>query len=279
MVWRHAGASDVNGLAAELAFRSFLAFVPFFVVIVTFAGFWTARASLENPVEQAFNLLGESLSPEVVGAVRGVLDAILSSRPGGLLGAAVVATVVLGASAGASVLKGINRAYDLDETRSWWKRWLLGLAIALLAEGVLCVSLALLVGAQIVGHLAAASGEAPGTFWLVASASRWPLAMLVLLLQGALVYRIAPCGDIPWRWVTPGAAVFTAGWIGASAVFNVYADLVGAYTAVFGILGGIVVLLVWFQITAYALLLGAELNAVLTQLGGSKEAVGLIAHR
>ena len=167
-------------------------------------------------------------------------------------------------SAGRSVLKGINRAYDLQETRPWWKRWLLGLAIALLAEGVLALGLAFLVAAQVLGHLAASSPETPGYFWLVSSFSRWPLAVVVLLLQAALVYRIAPCGKAPWRWASSGGAVvFAIGWSCASALFTLYADLVGAYTAVFGALGGIVVLLVWFQVTAYAVLIGAEMNAVL----------------
>jgi membrane protein len=116
----------------------------------------------------------------------------------------------------------------------------------------------------VLGHVAAASPETPGSFWLLASFLRWPFAIVVLLLQAALVYRIAPCGSIPWRWVTPGAFVFAAGWLGASALFTLYADLVGAYAAVFGALGGMVVLLVWFQVSAYALLLGAEMNAGLT---------------
>lgn len=69
---------------------------------------------------------------------------------------------------------------------------------------------------------------------------------------------------MPWRWVTPGALVFAVGWLEASALFTLYADPVGAYTTVFGALGGMVVLLAWFQLTAYALLIGAELNAGLT---------------
>ena len=264
-MWRHAASSDVNGLAAELAFRSFLAFIPFFVLAVSVGGAIGAWAGLQNPAEQAFNLLAEGLSHDVSGAIRAELDQVVATRPTGLLGGAVLATLALGASAGASVLKGINRAYDLDERRPWWKRWVLGLSIALLAEGVLALGLVLLVGAQMLGNMAAASPETPGTFWLAASLSRWPLVMLVLLLQAALVYRIAPCGAIPWRWVTPGAVVFAVGWLGASTLFTLYADFVGAYTAVFGVLGGIVVLLAWFQITAYALLSGAELNAALTR--------------
>ena len=64
--------------------------------------------------------------------------------------------------------------------------------------------------------------------------------------------------------MTPGAVVFAVGWLAASALFTLYADLVGAYAAVFGALGAMVVLLVWFQVTAYTLLIGAEMNAGLT---------------
>src|SRR5215210_7652369 len=86
-LWRHAGSSDINGLAAELAFRSFLAFIPFFVVVVSLGGLVGASARLENPAEQAFDLLAESLSPEVAGAIRSELERVLQSRPGGLLSA------------------------------------------------------------------------------------------------------------------------------------------------------------------------------------------------
>jgi membrane protein len=64
----------------------------------------------------------------------------------------------------------------------------------------------------------------------------------------------------------PVALVFGVGWLCASALFAVYADLVGAYTPVFGVLGGIVVLLVWFPIIAYALIIGAELNTAVRDL-------------
>jgi membrane protein len=111
----------------------------------------------------------------------------------------------------------------------------------------------------------AAGPQAPDWLWLVGSLARWPLIVAVLLLQAGLVYRIAPCGSVAWRWSTPGAVVFAGGWLCASALFNLYADLIGAYAAIFGVLGGVVVLMVWFQITAYALLIGAELNAVLTR--------------
>src|SRR4051794_10568005 len=77
-MWRHAALSDVNGLAAEIALRSFLAFIPFFVVIVTLGGVIGARADLQNPADQAFGLIAESLSPEVSTAIHTELERVLT---------------------------------------------------------------------------------------------------------------------------------------------------------------------------------------------------------
>jgi membrane protein len=267
-VWRHAGSSDVNGLAAELAFRSFLAFIPFFVVVVTSGNWLTAGVQGQNLINRAFELLSESLAPDVAAAISSELNQVVATRPGGVFGGALLAMVLLGMSAGAAVLKGVNRAYNLQEHRSWWTRWLLGLGIALLAECILGAGLTLLGAAQIFGYFAS-TRETPATFWLLAAAARWPLALLVLLLQASFVYRLAPSETIPWRSVLPGAMVFAAGWLVASALFNAYVDMIGVYAPVFGFLGGVVVLLVWFQITAYSLLLGAELNAALARAARS----------
>src|SRR5581483_9322704 len=77
------------------------------------------------------------------------------------------------------------------------------------------------------------------------------------------VYRVAPNSRPPWRFITPGAAIFGVGWLFASTLFVLYVDKAGGYAGTYGFLGGVVVLLLWLQITAYALLLGAELNDLL----------------
>jgi membrane protein len=89
------------------------------------------------------------------------------------------------------------------------------------------------------------------------------LLALVLLLEASVIFRVAPNAKPRWKIVSPGGLVFVGGWLIASALFVLYVDKSGGYAATYGVLGGVVVLLLWLQITAYALLLGAELNDLL----------------
>src|SRR5205807_660235 len=82
-------------------------------------------------------------------------------------------------------------------------------------------------------------------------------------VEASVVYRVAPNSKPPWGLITPGALVFVVGWLLASTLFVLYVDRTGGYAGTYGVLGGVVVLLLWLQLTAYALLLGAELNDLL----------------
>ena len=77
------------------------------------------------------------------------------------------------------------------------------------------------------------------------------------------MFRVAPNSKPSWRFITPGALLFAVGWLLASALFVFYVDKTGSYAGTYGVLGGVVVLLLWLQLTAFALLLGAELNDLL----------------
>jgi membrane protein len=95
----------------------------------------------------------------------------------------------------------------------------------------------------------------------LASFARWPLLLVVLMVEATVVYRVAPDSRLPWRWVTPGAVIFGVGWLGASFLFVAYVKFAGGYASSYGVIGGVVVILLWLQLTMYALLLGAEVNA------------------
>jgi len=89
------------------------------------------------------------------------------------------------------------------------------------------------------------------------------MLVIILLAEAMVVYRVAPNDKPAWRFITPGAVLFAVGWLGASTLFVLYVDKAGGYASTYGFLGGVVVLLLWLQITAYALLMGAELNDLL----------------
>jgi membrane protein len=94
------------------------------------------------------------------------------------------------------------------------------------------------------------------------SLGRWPALAVLMVLALAAVYRFAPCRRRPrWRWVAPGAVAATALWLAGSAGFSAYVARFGSYGETFGVLGTVMLLMSWFYLTAFAVLLGAELNA------------------
>jgi membrane protein len=164
-------------------------------------------------------------------------------------------------SAVTAIIDALNRAYDLEEWRPWWKTRLLAIALTLALAVFVVVAFALIVGggdlaAWIAGQLGASEGFARA--WSVA---QWPVAFALIVLAVDLVYYVAPNADTEWVWITPGALLATFLWLCTSAGFRLYVRNFGDYGAVYGAIGSVVVLLLWFYLSGFALLVGAELNA------------------
>src|SRR5207302_3114985 len=133
---------------------------------------------------------------------------------------------------------------------------LVGLGLSLLGGLVITIAVGLVGASQLIGQ-AVGGSEAPGWFSALAGFARWPLLLVVLMTEAAVVFRVAPDARLPWSWVTPGAAVFGLGWLGASVLFVLYVKFAGGYASSYGVIGGVVVILLWLQLTMYALLAGA----------------------
>ena len=101
-------------------------------------------------------------------------------------------------------------------------------------------------------------GQAFAIIWTIA---QWPVAFLLVVLAIDLVYYFAPNADAEWVWITPGSLLATSLWLLASFGFKVYVQNFSNYTAVYGAIGSVIVLMLWFYMSGLALLVGAELNA------------------
>jgi membrane protein len=252
---------DVAGLAAEIAYRTFLELFPFFIFVTSIGGALESSLRIPNPARQMLQMLSESLPQGAGGPIRQQLEGVLGSQQG-LIGLPILGVLWLAAGSGASLLKAMNRIYQIEETRPFWERYLVGLWLTLVAGAVLLMTILLISFGQLASQQAGGD-QAPGWFWAVAGFARWPMLLVILLVEAGVVYRVAPNSKPEWRFITPGALLFAIGWLLASTLFVLYVDKAGGYAATYGVLGGVVVLLLWLQITAYALLLGAELNDLL----------------
>ena len=254
---------DVMGLSAELAYRWLLALFPLAIMVAALSGFIANSLGIQDPTGDIIEGAGSSLPPEAAATIRPQLERILENRDGALLSLGLLLTIYAASSGMKALIKGLNRAYDVQETRPFWRQLLIALTLTVLLGTAAVVSFIVMVTGQVAAKDVAASiGLDEAASWLVEIAP-FPLAILALGVASAFLYWAAPAHHLSWRWVLPGVVVFVPGWILATVLFSFYVANFGSYGDTYGALGGVIILLIWFYLTAVILLVGGELNAVL----------------
>lgn len=248
---------DMTTYAAALAYRALFALFPFLIFLIALLGFLQIPGFFDNMLESARTALPQ----DAFDRFRDVTRNIQNQRSGGLLSFGILGALWASSSGIRSLMKALNTAYDVDETRPIWKTYLLsivytvGLAVLIVGAAVL-----MLLGPQAIGWLADQIGLS-GAFTTIWTWLRWPVALLLLTLAAAIIYYVSPNVDQPFALITPGAAVAVIVWILATIGFSIYVSNFANYSATYGSLGGVIVLLLYFFISAAVLLLGAEINA------------------
>jgi membrane protein len=256
------------GLSQQIAYSSLLALFPALAGVLGFLAVF-------GLFESVLHVLSGVAPDGVIKFVR----TVGGDSHGGAGPAALVVglLVAIWAASGAmrSMIKAVNRAYDRQETRPFWK--VRGIAILL----VVCTGSAIALDLVLIvlgGKLGQLIGRQPGvgpTFDVLWGILRWPVAFAVVLLFFALVYHFAPNrDDRSWRWISPGSLVGSLSWLGLSALFQLYVTYVGHYSKTYGTLATGVVLLLWLNYSAFALLFGAELNSELDRQADTRAAGG-----
>lgn len=255
-----AEVSDDNciGLSAQLAFYFFLALFPALLFLVALLGYL--------PVDRSLAVILTALAPiapdELLVLLREQIAELTQAQHGTLLTFGVIGALWSSSAAMVAIIDALNHAYDISDWRPWWKRRFLAITLTLALAVFALVALAfVLIGPSLASRAAAWFGLAPAVT-LVWQLIRWPIIVLSAVLAIDLVYHFAPNRQAQWAWITPGALIATALWIASSFAFKFYVTNVADYSATYGTIGGIIVTMLWFYVSGLALLIGAELNAV-----------------
>jgi membrane protein len=259
---------DCMGLSQQIAYSSLLAFFPAMAFLVGALGL--------------FHLFGDVKSLLDPIAPNGVIKFITSLQKDTKGGTSVAAFLIgffgaVWAASGAmtSVLKAVNKAYERPETRPFWK--VRGVAIILVVtSGITTAGIFLLivVGGSLGDAISKRAGLG-GVFQWTWGIARWPIAFCAILLFFGLVYYLGPNKEQrSWTWVTPGSFVGGLLWLLLSGLFALYVTFAGNYTKTYGTIASGVILLLWLNYSAFALLFGAELNAELDRQADIRAAGG-----
>jgi membrane protein len=259
---------DCTGLAQQIAYSSLLAFFPAMAFLVGTLG-------LFNLFDDLKSLLDPIAPGGVIDFITGLQrDSRGSTRTLAFL-IGLVGAVWAASGAMSSVIKAMNKAHELHETRPIWK--VRGIAILLVVlSGITTAGIFLLivVGGAL-GNAIARKASLHGAFEWAWGLARWPVAFCAILLFFGLVYYLAPNKERPsWKWITPGAIVAGLLWLLLSGLFALYVNFAGNYSRTYGALASGVILLLWLNYSAFALLFGAELNAELDRQADIRAAGG-----
>jgi membrane protein len=253
---RETSADDCLGLAAQLAYYILLALVPAIVFLVALASFFPSEL-----VEQMVSSLAAFAPPDVVNIIREQLQRVAEGQQGGLLTFGIAMALWSSSAAVVSVTAALNRAYDIEEARPWWKVRLVAIALTLaLALFVITAVGLVMVGPTVAEQVAARVGLGTAFEWTW-KVLQWPVVIVLIAVAIALLNYFAPDAEQDWQWITPGAALSTVLWLVSSLAFKLYLSNFADYNATYGSLGGVIVLMLWFYISALAVLVGAEMNA------------------
>jgi membrane protein len=253
---KEANADNVLGLAAQLSYYFLLALVPAIVCVVAIASFLPPQT-----IQDFVDSMRRVAPGDVIDIVREQLTALAGRGHEGVFTFGLLLALWSSSAAMVGMIDALNRAYDIEEGRPWWKVRLtaIGLTIGVAVLIVLAFGL-LLVGPTLADQLTVVIGAGPmfATAWKIL---QWPLVFAMVVVGLGLIYYFAPDAEQDWEWITPGAVIGTVLWLVASLAFKLYATQFGNYNETYGSLGGAIVLMLWFYISGLAMLVGAELNA------------------
>lgn len=255
--WSETSEDNISLLAAGVAFYSFLAFVPMLASIVLIYGIVADPSDVAGHLQTLMKILPTDAAKIVAEQLKSLTETPVTRTTIGLIMAILLA--IYGAMRGAtSVIGALNVTYGERETRNFFRTTGLSLAFtigAVLAAIVATIAISAMSLVGTVIHLPAfAAPLITGGLWIGTA----------LIASGliAVVYRYGPDRqDAKWSWLTPGAVFASVGALLATFLFGLYVSNFAGYNATYGALGAVVSFLIWLYVTAFVVLLGAELNA------------------
>src|SRR5215207_3324593 len=259
-VWREIQEDEVFGRAAELSYYFLLALIPFLIFLTSTIGL--VLGSGTGTRHALFDYLGRVMPPSAFQLIDSTMTEVSTASSGGKLSFGILAALWAASNGLAAITTSLNVAYDLKEGRPWWKQRLVAIGLTM-ALSILIISALVLVvaGGHIAEWLAGAYGFGT-TFPLIWKIVQWPVVLACIVLAFALIYYFAPdFHEQSWQWLTPGALIGVVLWLLVSIGFRVYLQFFDSYSATYGSLGAVIILMLWLYFTGAAVLIGGEINS------------------
>src|SRR5688572_12376147 len=242
------------GMAAQLAYYFFFALFPTLLVMIALADIFAAD------VMKMIAGLGGILPGDALSLITDQLGRLTGGEQGGLFTIGMLTALWSSSAAMTAIIDTLNTAYDIEEGRPWWKVRLTAIALTVGLALFIVVAFSLVVAGPTLAERLADRLSLGSAFEWTWKILQWPLVFALVSGAIALVYYYAPDADQDLVWLTPGSIAATTLWLIGSLGFKYYLANFGGYES-YGIVGGVMVLMLWFYLSGLVILLGAEMNA------------------
>ena len=269
-VWNRSEEDEILARAAQLSYYFLLAIFPLLIFLITLFGYFNSAGSRLE--QRLISYLGDVMPPTALHLVVTTVEQVTRARGTGKLSFGLILALWVASSGINSLAQALNAAYNVRETRPWWKVRLMAIALTI-ALTVLIISALLIVlyGGRL-GHTVAALFHAGAAFAVLWRILQWPIALGFVIVAFVMIYRFVPNAqakrhgkglrdsDYRRRWLSPGVLIAVALWLLVSLLLRLYLHFFNSYNATYGSLGALIILMLWFYLTGAAILLGGEIN-------------------
>jgi membrane protein len=253
------GEDDLFGRASELAYNFLLALFPLLLFMLTLFGLFARSIELQSSLMSYF---ADFLPPLAFQLLKAITLEMAANATGGKLTFGIILTLWFASGGMSSMISTLDAVYHVRESRSWFRGRAIALGLTIAISILLLTSLFIvLVG----GHFSdwiALKLHLTSIVVIAWKGLQWVAVVLFLTLSFSLIYYFGPSlNQRQWHWITPGSIFGEILWLAASAGLRIYLHFFNTYTATYGSLAAMMILLVWLYITGLAFLIGGEINA------------------
>ncbi|WP_077624326.1 YihY/virulence factor BrkB family protein [Sediminibacillus massiliensis] len=250
---------DVFGLAAQLAYFFLLSLFPFLLFFVALIGY------LPLTEEDILRFVTSYAPAETMDLITENVTQLTNERNGGILSITILATLWSASNGINSIMRALNAAYNVEENRSFIVSRLIAIVLTIAMIIVISVAFLLPIFGKAIGVYLFSFINLSEDFLELWNTLRWVVSFIVFFIVLVVLYRLAPNKRIYFKDAAIGAAVATIGWQLVSLAFSFYVNTMGNYSATYGSLGGVIILMIWFYLSGIIIIAGGEINALVAK--------------
>jgi len=263
LTFQEVNEDHVMAFAGNLTYKALFAIFPFLTLVLSLLGLFNATSLVNDMIDY----LSGVLSGPAVKLIEQQLLPLTKSQAGSAFtfGAIISIALALWGVSGAfrSIMEAMNVMYEVEEDRPAWKVYGISIFISLAVVVLMLTALGIVIfGGSVGGGIAGFIGL-EGAFTTVWTIVQWPIVACIVLFTFALIYFFAPAAKQKFRWISPGAFLAFAFWLLFSLAFSFYVGISDSFSATYGSLAGVIILMLYIYYTSFIMLLGAEMNQVI----------------